>query len=149
MILCVDNHFINLTMQRMVLEMAGYKGEIKCFQDSTEAIKFIKTEMVGLAKEGRLIDMIISDVSLPRIDGLQMFRQIDAFIKQAGENLKRPILFMYAPFSRSELSSEIKSLNIEYFVGKPLDQKFLKQVLQQHGLVLVSQKDQIVEQKLK
>ena len=49
-IVCVDSNFINLQMNHMLLQMANYKGAVKCFQDSQSAINFFANEVPKLKK---------------------------------------------------------------------------------------------------
>lgn len=72
LIVCVDNSFVNLTSVSLMLEMTGYQGEVKCFQTSESAVDYIVSESENLLNNNRKIDMIITDASMPCVNGLQM-----------------------------------------------------------------------------
>lgn len=55
-----------------MLEMTGYQGEIKCFQTSESAVEYIMNASESLMAENRKVDMIITDASMPCVNGLQM-----------------------------------------------------------------------------
>ena len=52
--------------------MMGYKGEIKCFQTSELALSFMIEQMINKKDSRFVIDMIIADVVMPIISGLEM-----------------------------------------------------------------------------
>ena len=83
--------------------------------------------------------MVLTDASMPYIDGLKMVERIDKIIQAYREEeslvIKRPVIFMYSPFNVSYLQREAKGLKIDYVAEKPLDQKYLKQVLQKLGFI--------------
>lgn len=55
-----------------MLEMIGYKGDIKCFQSSQSALNFIVRNSLVYDGVKRRIDMIITDVDMMVVDGFQM-----------------------------------------------------------------------------
>ena len=116
-----------------MLEMTGYQGEIKCFQTSESAVEYIMNASESLMAENRKVDMIITDASMPCVNGLQMVTQIDSFLEenridmqatlrtgQRVRKLSRPIIFMYCAYNRDKIKKKAINLSIDYLVDKPV-----------------------------
>jgi len=67
-------------------------------------------------------DMILSDISMPNMNGIEMTKQIKEI------NLEQPIIFSTA-HSESNLLMEAINLNVEGYVLKPINHKYFLELL--------------------
>lgn len=65
-ILVVDDSITTRTLEKNVLEGAGM--EVQLAQDGQEAL--------GLIAEGREFDLVVSDIEMPRLDGIELVRAL-------------------------------------------------------------------------
>jgi len=48
MIVCVDDNMMNLYSLKLMLQLVGFVGEVKCFQSSKRALDFVVTQSIQL-----------------------------------------------------------------------------------------------------
>jgi len=105
-VLVIDDQFIN----RYLLEklLTGYGYSVISVEDGVEALEKLKTEK---------IDLIISDILLPRMDGFQLCREV----KQNPEYNKIPFIFYTAAYTEQKDREFAESLGADRFIVKPTD----------------------------
>jgi PAS domain S-box-containing protein len=120
-ILIVDDLKENLYLLETLLKGSGY--EVVTVEDGVEALQKIKKET---------IDMIISDILMPRMDGFQLCREC-----KKDESLKKiPFIFYTATYTDKEDEKFALSLGAERFIIKPQEPeiflKILKEVIEEY-----------------
>jgi len=112
-VLIVEDNEKNMKLARDVLQAKGYQ--------TLEAVT--GEEGVKLAKE-KTPDLILMDIQLPGINGIEAFRQIRADAKTA----RIPIVALTASVTPTDRSA-INAAGFDAFVGKPISLKdFLETV---------------------
>jgi two-component system cell cycle response regulator DivK len=106
-ILIVEDNDKNMKLARDILNAKGYR--------TIEAVT--GEEGVKLAKE-KLPDLVLMDIQLPGINGIEAFRQIRADAKTAGI-LVVALTASVTPTDRSE----INAAGFDAFIGKPINLK--------------------------
>jgi len=113
-LLLAEDNEINTLLACTVLEEAGYS--VECVVNGEEAVA---------AVEARAFDLVIMDVQMPRMDGLQATRAIRAL---PGPRSRTPILAMTANAMRSDREACLAA-GMDDFVSKPIDpEAFLRSV---------------------
>jgi len=106
-ILIVEDNDKNMKLARDVLKAKGYA--------TLEAVT--GEEGVKLAKE-MLPDLVLMDIQLPGINGIEAFRQIRADAKTA----RIPVVALTASVTPTD-RSEINAAGFDAFIGKPISLK--------------------------
>ena len=106
-ILIVEDNDKNMKLARDILNAKGYK--------TLEAVT--GEEGVKLAKE-KVPDLVLMDIQLPGINGIEAFRQIRADAKTA----RIPVVALTASVTPTD-RSEITAAGFDAFIGKPISLK--------------------------
>jgi len=110
-ILFVDDSVSIRMLVKMILEDAGYKVLIG--EDGQEALSFFN---------GRTIDLVITDLHMPRMNGLELIEEIRKY--QSYRFV--PILFLTTE-TKPELKQKAKAAGATGWITKPFDRdKFLQ-----------------------
>ena len=112
-ILIIEDNEKNMKLARDILNAKGYR--------TIEAVT--GEEGVKLAKE-KLPDLVLMDIQLPGMNGIEAFRQIRADAKTA----RIPVVALTASVTPTD-RSEISAAGFDAFIGKPINLKeFLETV---------------------
>ena len=106
-ILIVEDNDKNMKLARDILNAKGYK--------TLEAVT--GEEGVKLAKE-KTPDLVLMDIQLPGINGIEAFRRIRADAKTA----RIPVVALTASVTPTD-RSEISAAGFDAFIGKPISLK--------------------------
>ena len=106
-VLIVEDNDKNMKLARDVLQAKGYA--------TLEAVT--GEEGVRLARE-KLPDLVLMDIQLPGINGIEAFRQIRADAKTA----RIPVVALTASVTPTD-RSEISAAGFDAFIGKPINLK--------------------------
>ena len=104
-ILIVEDNDKNMKLARDILKAKGYA--------TLEALT--GEEGVKLAKE-KVPDLVLMDIQLPGINGIEAFRQIRADAKTA----RIPVVALTASVTPTD-RSEINAAGFDAFIGKPIN----------------------------
>ncbi|MFA5338526.1 MAG: response regulator [Candidatus Omnitrophota bacterium] len=112
-VLIVDDNVNNLTLEKDLLEVAGF--EVFVAQDASGGIAIVRKEKP---------DVIIMDVRLPDMRGSEAAR----ILRQDKETSDIPIVFVTASVM-AEGREEIKDISNSGFIGKPINTRtFAKEI---------------------
>jgi two-component system cell cycle response regulator DivK len=106
-ILIIEDNDKNMKLARDILNAKGYQ--------TLEAVT--GEEGVRLAKE-KLPDLVLMDIQLPGINGIEAFRQIRADARTA----RIPVIALTASVTPTD-RSEITAAGFDAFIGKPISLK--------------------------
>ena len=106
-ILIIEDNDKNMKLARDILNAKGYR--------TIEAVT--GEEGVKLAKE-KLPDLVLMDIQLPGMNGIEAFRQIRADAKTSGI----PVVALTASVTPTD-RSEITAAGFDAFIGKPISLK--------------------------
>ena len=106
-ILIVEDNDKNMKLARDILKAKGYA--------TLEAVT--GEEGVKLAKE-KVPDLVLMDIQLPGINGIEAFRQIRGDAKTA----RIPVVALTASVTPTD-RSEINAAGFDAFIGKPISLK--------------------------
>lgn len=115
-ILVVDDSVTTRAMERSLLEAHGY--EVKVAVDGLEAWNAVRTDPP---------DLVISDVSMPRMDGFQLLSQM----KQDRDTAKIPVILVTSLESREEQERGLSLGADAYIVKRKFDQRELLRIVRQ------------------
>lgn len=137
-ILIVDDIEENLYLLETLLKGSGY--EVVAAKDGVEALNRLKEEP---------IDMIVSDILMPRMDGFQLCREC----KKDDSFKNIPFLFYTATYTEKKDEEFALSLGVEKFIVKPQEPevflKILKEVIKEYKKgTLVATKEPIKEEEI-
>ena len=113
-ILLVEDDAVLLENIALELEMQGY--EVKQASNGKQAIKQL---------DDRSIELIISDISMPEMDGLELLEHVRGTAQLAG----MPFIFLSA-FSNEESKHKANELGVDGYVVKPFQPSELTRIIQ-------------------
>lgn len=106
---------VDLTM--WALKNANIANHIEVVRDGAEALSFLfRTGKNAVRGREQLPELILLDLGLPKIDGLEVLRQIKADPRTG----KIPVIILTASTSQRNLST-CKRLGADAFIPKPVD----------------------------
>ncbi|RMD42594.1 hypothetical protein DV735_g2531, partial [Chaetothyriales sp. CBS 134920] len=115
----------NPVNQEVVLRMLKLEHvyDVTIAKDGQEALEKVQQSM---ATGGRRFDLVLMDVQMPNLDGIQSAR----LIREAG--FKSPIVALTA-FSEKSNEDECIASGMDYFLAKPIRRPALKHVLNKYA----------------
>jgi len=137
-ILIVDDIEENLYLLDALLKGSGY--QVVAARNGVEALEKLKKDS---------IDMIVSDILMPKMDGFQLCREC-----KKDDSLKNiPFIFYTATYTDKKDEDFALSLGVEKFIVKPVESevflKILKEVIEEHKKgALVASKEPIKEEEI-
>lgn len=109
-IMVVEDNSINRTLVTRVLEKRGYTTLMAV--DGFEAVNFVKT--------GKKIDLILMDIQMPGMDGMEALRLIREF-EESSENGRRvPVIALSAHVMKEDVEKFLNS-GFDSYVAKPFN----------------------------
>lgn len=115
-ILLIDDDKLVLMTLRRLLTLEGYK---------------VTTALSGHGALRRIqedgFDLIISDIKMPEMDGIETVRRIRQFLAQNSKKLI-PEIFITA-YAKEDIYQEALRLNAAGYIEKPFDVKTLQQTI--------------------
>jgi len=112
-----DDKLILITLKRL-LTREGYK---------------VTTALSGQGALRRMeengFDLIISDIKMPQLDGIETVKRIREYLLQSSKN-PIPEIFITA-YAKEEIYKEALALNVAGYIEKPFDVKTLIQTVRQ------------------
>jgi len=107
-ILLIDDEELIAKSLQKLLSLHGYKVDV--IQDASKALQRIKEED---------FDLIISDIRMPEMDGIETIMQIRQYLQESKKQLIPEVLITgYADLDKYE---KAKELNVARYVNKPFD----------------------------
>jgi two-component system chemotaxis sensor kinase CheA len=113
-VLVVDDSITTRTMEKNLLEAAGY--EVRLAVDGVEAWTALKTDKV---------DLVVSDVDMPRMDGFELTRRI----REDRELTDLPVVLVTALESREDKERGVDVGANAYVVKSSFDQSNLLEII--------------------
>lgn len=80
-------------------------------------------EAISMVENGTTIDLILMDINMPKLNGIEAFRQI----KATYPNLK---IIAQTAYARYEDESRIRDMGFDGFIGKPIKLKALNELIE-------------------
>ena len=112
-VLVVEDFEDNRFMMRRLLEMSGYR-----------VVEAVNGEQAVEAAEKERPDLILMDLSLPKLDGLAATRQI-----RQGEGLSRVPIVAVSAHDTSDFHADALAAGCNEYVTKPIDFDQLESLL--------------------
>lgn len=125
-ILVADDAQTNRIILTELLREAGHR--VVCVENGVELVSQIKDSLEG-AKGSQSFDIILTDVQMPLLDGLNATAQIRSLERKHGVIKHLPIIAVTAHAMTDE-TSRMRNFGIDDVVTKPLDPLRLGEVLQ-------------------
>jgi two-component system chemotaxis sensor kinase CheA len=115
-VLVVDDSSTTLTLEKNILEMAGY--EVRVATDGAEALKILQSDSC---------DLVVSDILMPGMDGFELTTSVreDPKLKEV------PVILVTALESRADKERGIEIGADAYIVKSTFDQENLLQTVEQ------------------
>ncbi|HOT93066.1 MAG TPA: hybrid sensor histidine kinase/response regulator [Anaerolineae bacterium] len=117
-IFIVDDSITTRTLERNILEAAGYA--IRVATDGLEALNAIEAEST-------LPDLVISDVAMPRMDGIELTKQL----KNTPRTAQIPVILVTSLASTADKARGIEAGADAYIVKSNFDQNNLLETIEQ------------------
>jgi two-component system, chemotaxis family, chemotaxis protein CheY len=116
-VLIVDDSQTMRKVIRKSIAMSGFKME-SCLEaeDGLEALELL---------QGHGIDLILADVNMPVMNGLEMLRKL----RGGGSHRDIPVILITTEGSESRLE-EARALGIQGYIQKPFHPETLREVLE-------------------
>jgi CheY-like chemotaxis protein len=130
-ILIVEDDDGHARLTEKNLRRAGIKNEMLRFKDGQEILDFLFRNDEGDEKENQATYLLLLDIRMPKIDGVEVLRQI----KQDGELRKIPVIMLTTMDDPREVEA-CHQLGCSHYIVKPVAYDKFAEVLRQLGLFL-------------
>jgi two-component system, chemotaxis family, chemotaxis protein CheY len=102
-VLVVDDSESTRELLTVILETAGY--QVDCAFDGEDAVTLL---------EGRYVDLVLTDLNMPRLDGIGLIKKLRAM-----ESYKRTPIIMLTTESNATFKDQAKSAGATGWILKP------------------------------
>ncbi len=109
-IMVVEDNSINRTLVARVLEKRGYTTLMAV--DGFEAVNFVKA--------GKQIDLILMDIQMPGMDGMEALKLIREFEESSGSGTRVPVIALSAHVMKEDVEKFLNS-GFDSYVAKPFN----------------------------
>jgi CheY-like chemotaxis protein len=130
-ILIVEDDDGHARLTEKNLRRAGIRNEMLRFKDGQEILDFFFRNGDGDEKESQAAYLLLLDVRIPKIDGVEVLRQI----KHDGELRKIPAIMLTTMDDPREVEA-CHQLGCSHYIVKPVEYDKFAEVLRQLGLFL-------------
>lgn len=112
-ILLVEDNEGDIVLAKEALKDAKIKNRITVVTDGEQALKFLFRQ--GVYKDARYPDLILLDMNLPKVDGMEVLTRI-----KADERLKIiPVVMLTTSSSESHITDAYKNY-VNCYINKPI-----------------------------
>lgn len=115
--LLVEDNPVNAMLARAMLAKAGF--DLEHAADGVQAVEFMRKALEGGKEAPPMPELILMDVHMPRMDGLETAQRIRAMEARAGGG-RTPILALTASSGRDE-RDRCLAAGMDGFLSKPFD----------------------------
>ncbi|MGH8106840.1 MAG: response regulator [Arenimonas sp.] len=139
-ILLVEDSVHDAEMTMRVLKRRGIVNEIAWVKDGVEAIEYLYCEAEYTERNNGLPKLILLDMKMPRMDGLQVLKQL-----KASEKMQHiPVVMLTSSREEGDLMNSYSS-GVNSYIVKPVDFEQFDETVAQIGMywVLVNQAPQV------
>lgn len=114
------------------LKRAGILNNIIRFRDGQEVLDFLFRKGEGLRREKGKALILLLDIRMPKIDGIEVLRQV-----KADKDLKKMPVIMITTTDDTREIEKCYTMGCSNYVTKPLDYDKFVQAIRQLGLFLM------------
>lgn len=135
-ILLVEDSAHDAEMTMRVLKKRGIVNEIAWVKDGVEAIEYLFCEGEYANRDNGLPKLVLLDMKMPRMDGLQVLRRL----KSSEKTQHIPIVMLTSSREEGDLMNSYLS-GVNSYIVKPVDFEQFDETIAQIGMywVLVNQ----------
>jgi signal transduction histidine kinase/CheY-like chemotaxis protein len=128
-VMLVEDNQINRMLAEKILQSAGH--HVRHFPTGEEAVAEVEANLAETGHAG--FDVILMDILMPGMDGLEATRRIRALENKAGTNQPVPVLALSANARRDDQKASLAA-GMNGYVAKPFDRADLELAI--HRLAL-------------
>lgn len=104
-VLVVDDNPINVELVRFILESAGFNIDVVC--EASLALDQIRA---------RRPDLVLMDIQLPGIDGLELTRQL-----KADPDIRNIVVVAFTAYAMKGDEAKMRAAGCDGYVSKPIE----------------------------
>jgi CheY-like chemotaxis protein len=130
-VMLVEDNQINRMLAEKILQSAGH--QVTHFPTGEEAVAAIAANLSASGEAG--FDVVLMDIFMPGIDGLEATRQIRALEAKASVAQPVPVLALSANARRDDQKASLAA-GMDGYLAKPFDRADLEQAI--HRLALAN-----------
>lgn len=128
-ILLVEDNPSDVDLTRRALEKARIANELVVAEDGEEALKYLTGDQAQASDFSRLPALILLDLKLPKVPGLEVLRRI-----RAGVRTRRlPVVILTSSKEERDLAASY-DLGVNSYIQKPVDFNQFARCIEQLGL---------------
>jgi CheY-like chemotaxis protein len=129
-LLVVEDNRLDLELMLRALKKCGVPDKITVVRDGAEALDFIFCEGRFAGRSNGKPRMILLDLKLPLVDGLQVLRRVRGDVRTRS----LPVI-VFTASNRDEDITESHRLGVSGYMLKPVDAEKLGQALKRLGSI--------------
>jgi CheY-like chemotaxis protein len=131
-ILLVEDSAHDAEMTMRSLKRRGIANDIVWVKDGVEALDYLFCEGASAGREGGLPKLILLDLKMPRLDGLQVLKRL----KADPRTMKIPVVMLTSSHEEGDLL-ESYALGVNSYIVKPVDFENFAETVSQVGMYWV------------
>lgn len=123
-VLLAEDNEINLLLAKRVLEKCGC--EYVAVSNGAEAVAFMQRSLAG---DAEAIDLVLMDIFMPHLDGMEAARAIRALYARESDTVKAPPIIALTASAFAEDRQRYLESGMDDYLAKPFDKAGLEGVL--------------------
>lgn len=131
-ILLVEDSAHDAEMTLRTLKRRGIANDIVWVKDGVEALDYLFCEGEYAGRDGGLPKLVLLDLKMPRLDGLQVLRRL----KAEPRTMKIPVVMLTSSHEEGDLL-ESYALGVNSYIVKPVDFENFAETVSQVGMYWV------------
>lgn len=110
-VMLIDDNDADNFYHKIVMQKAGFSGDIIVFQYAYEALAFLK-------KNERIVDLILLDINMPRMNGFEFLEAYEAL--PSDQRVKAIVIMLTTSLNPADEARANEFADVRGFLNKPL-----------------------------
>ena len=123
-IMLVDDNKADNVYHKVIINMAGFDGDIVVFQYAEDALAYLQSE------QEKLVDLILLDINMPRMNGFEFLQEYGRL--SAAQKAKAVIVMLTTSLNPDDETHARTVSDVRGFMNKPLTVESFQEIVKEN-----------------